>query len=135
MPADPNLVSSLCAAAASVFAKVGFDSTGDSLPSEVSMSVHPLAGYLLRAIFIALSLAANAAMMSYYIEALQKRTALQATVMNFGGNFLFSSIFGVIFFGERMSLTWLLGATSILTGVVLVAAGGSSKQAAEKKER
>ncbi|KAF4748208.1 hypothetical protein FOZ63_029877, partial [Perkinsus olseni] len=135
MPADPNLVSSLCAAAASVFAKVGFDSTGDSLPSEVSMSVHPLAGYLLRAIFIALSLAANAAMMSYYIEALQKRTALQATVMNFGGNFLFSSIFGVIFFGERMSLTWLLGATSILTGVVLVAAGGSSKRAAEKKKR
>ncbi|KAF4660613.1 hypothetical protein FOL47_007073 [Perkinsus chesapeaki] len=114
---DPNLVSSICAAAASLFAKVGFDSTDRSTASEFGRDFHPLAGYAVRAVFIALSLAANAAMMSYYIEALQKRTALQATVMNFGGNFLFSSIFGVVFFGERMSFTWLLGAASIATGV------------------
>ena len=74
-----GLVSGSMAASASACGKVAFSSTTPS--------------FFLRALAGIGLVVCNAVMIKYFVASLQKRSALEATVLNFGVNFLMYDIF------------------------------------------
>ena len=61
-------------------------------------------------------------MMKYFVISLQKLGSGKATVCNFVANFIISAIFGMVIFGEVVSLQWMVGAGIMATGVYLILA-------------
>ena len=118
--------SGFLAASASVAGKVTFDFSSISLVSR-------LAGNFLidelsvRGLFFLLMLAVNSWMLSSYVFAMEiSSSALTPTVVNFATNFIFSVVFSVLFFSEGgnslKNEKWWLGASLIISGVVLILA-------------
>lgn len=62
-------------------------------------------------------------MWTYYVESLQKLSALTASVVNTGSNFIFTSIFGILIFGETLSIRYYTGLFVLLFGLSLIIYG------------
>jgi len=107
-----NLKSSFCAAAASSIGKITFSDSVIDWPSSEYSTVG-------RVVLFGVMLVFNSLMMIYYVAALQRYSALKATVINFGLNFVFSSVIGWSVFGETVSASFLLGLVVMVVGVGL----------------
>jgi len=59
-------------------------------------------------------------MLKYYVDAMRKWSALQATVLNFALNFCFSAAFASWAFGEKVDGKWFVGAFVIVVGIILI---------------
>ncbi|GAB6032696.1 hypothetical protein CHUAL_011572 [Chamberlinius hualienensis] len=76
---------------------------------------------LVRLVFVCLMLLFNCLMWTTFVKALRhSRTSLQATVTNTAANFIFTALFGHLFFGEFLPLVWWLGSLLIIFGWVLM---------------
>lgn len=102
----PSIASGFFAALAGLLAKLTFGDYSDT--------------YLARLATFLLVFGANALMMKYFVISLQKLGSGKATVCNFVANFMISAIFGVLIFGEVVSVQWFIGAGIMATGVYLI---------------
>jgi drug/metabolite transporter (DMT)-like permease len=126
----PNecVLSSLCAALASCMAKVAFDWSEKSYVSLLANFIlsalpvlpYPVVLWPLRVCCIICTITLNSCMLKFYVDALRNWSALQATTLNFAANSIISALFGVLFFGEVLSLQWWLGASLMIIGVYFI---------------
>ncbi|CAM9134913.1 unnamed protein product [Heterosigma akashiwo] len=63
--------------------------------------------------------ACNALMAAQFVRGMRRAGALPATAASAGANFLVSGACGWLFFEEKISLQWCIGALFIYTGIVL----------------
>lgn len=136
-----NILSAFFASSASVFGKFAFDLNEGSFASQTVHSLAALTGLdtslttmIVRAVFIIGLIIANSCMLKFYVESMRSYTALQATMFNFAFNFLFSALSGMLIFGEILTLRWWLGASIMLSGVLLTSGGMSKNEVAKEKK-
>eukprot|EP00386_Alphamonas_edax_P009804 GDKI01032102.1.p2 GENE.GDKI01032102.1~~GDKI01032102.1.p2 ORF type:complete len:179 (+),score=53.41 GDKI01032102.1:79-615(+) len=127
-----SLVSSSCAAFASCAAKLAFDFSETSLVAIASQKIAEAAppnyygivslyaAWPLRGVMVVAMILLNSLMLKYYVDAMKRWSALQATVLNFALNFLLSALVGNALFGEHLPFKWWLGASLITCGVFLI---------------
>lgn len=68
----------------------------------------------------------NAIMMNAFVKAMNLSSSVTAVVINTASNFFFTAFFGMLVFGEPLSLLWWTGACLILCGVSIIAVSGTS---------
>ncbi|BBN06781.1 hypothetical protein MPTK1_3g23850 [Marchantia polymorpha subsp. ruderalis] len=71
----------------------------------------------------------NVSMWSLYVRSLTALSSLQATVVNFGSNFLLSGLAGFLIFSEPAHFEWFAGAGFILAGIWVISNAGEELQA------
>ena len=113
------ILSATCGALASVFGKIAFDSA--------FIDKHSLNSYPVKGILVIIILSLNAIMLSLYVRVLQAVSALQASLLAFVCNYMISTAFGVLVFGESISLKWSAGAILMTAGAIRVAKAGSQE--------
>ena len=123
------ITSASCGSIASVIGKVAFD--GDFLDT------YGLNNYLVKGVLICLIIAFNSIMLSLYVRVLQSVSALQASLLAFVCNYVVSTAFGVLIFGERISMQWILGAMLMTAGAIRVSRSAidEAKNQRQKKEK
>ncbi|GFQ77457.1 transmembrane protein 42 [Trichonephila clavata] len=100
----------------------------ENLPSadnkKTSFSVTPVCQnvlFITRVGFFLAMLLSNALMWTFFTKALRlSATTLEATITNTAANFLFTAVYGQVFFGETVTFLWWLGTTLIITGLTLM---------------
>eukprot|EP00298_Acanthocystis_sp_HF-20_P019920 c24417_g1_i1.p1 GENE.c24417_g1_i1~~c24417_g1_i1.p1 ORF type:complete len:144 (+),score=61.57 c24417_g1_i1:37-468(+) len=128
------VAASTLATLASVFGKYA---TSPQLESYVSsFEAYGFLNSLLvvRAIFFGLLISANAAMCVFTARAFQQGSSTVVTVVNSSLIFIFTTIAGVIIFGETINLMWSLGALMVLSGVCLIVYAESKIPVSKKKK-
>lgn len=139
------ILSSGCASVAPVCAKFAFDTSPSSLVASIAPDVARLTGladrfvseqrhswvvtatdFVLRGFLVSATLLLNCFMMKFFVDALEKQNALDATVLNFALNFLFAGLLGHLVFGEVLSTTWMIGAIILLTSIQLISSCGTA---------
>ena len=115
------VLSACCGSLASVCGKVAFDSSDDSLQVQLGIN-----RYLFSGIVVVVILLLNSVMLSLYLRVLQAVSALQASLLAFVCNYLVSMMLGVVLFGERISLQWIVGAMIMTAGAIRIAASAGS---------
>jgi len=134
-----SVLSGLCASLASVAAKLACDFSPTSpIVTILDNSSYGGSAALLWAVRIALLLCVvglNGIMIKFWVQAMTQMTAVQATVLNFGLNHIFSGFFGYFLLGETkvVSLRWFGGMCLMGLGVGCVAVG--RKETMNKKDR
>ncbi|GBM03467.1 hypothetical protein AVEN_95371-1 [Araneus ventricosus] len=84
--------------------------------------------------FIAMILS-NALMWTLFTKALRlSATTLEATITNTAANFLFTAVYGQVFFGESVTCLWWLGTTLIIAGLTLMHKSEEADAAKEKEK-
>jgi len=124
-----SVLSGLCASLASVTAKLACDFSPTSpLVTILDNSSYGGSTALLWEVRVTLLLCVvglNGVMIKFWVEAMTQMSAVQATVLNFGLNHIFSGFFGYFLLGETkvVSLRWFGGMFLMGIGVILVAIG------------
>ncbi|XP_061162515.1 transmembrane protein 42-like [Saccostrea echinata] len=76
---------------------------------------------LMRIVFFAMIFVCNGMMWTLFTKSLQFcSSTAEATVTNTASNFLISALIGVALFNETLSLRWWIGASLIVTGLLLI---------------
>ncbi|KAF8787088.1 Transmembrane protein 42 like protein [Argiope bruennichi] len=71
--------------------------------------------------FFLAMIACNALMWTCFTKALRlSATTLEATIINTAANFLFTAVYGQVFFGETVTRLWWLGTALIMAGLSLM---------------
>ncbi|KAL3693395.1 hypothetical protein R1sor_007046 [Riccia sorocarpa] len=96
----------------------------------------PLERWEYKAACFAIVILCNVSMWSLYVRSLTALSSLQATVVNFGSNFLLSGLAGFIIFNEPAHFQWFVGASFILAGiwVISTASDETEEMPSKKKE-
>jgi drug/metabolite transporter (DMT)-like permease len=85
---------------------------------------------LFRVMLFALMIFCNGLMISQFLKALEKNSSLSVTVISSAVNFLFTGMAGNIILRENLGLRWILGATLILAGILMITISqGDSRRA------
>jgi hypothetical protein len=122
------VMSATCGSLAAVCGKIAFDTQ--------FLDKYGTNNYLARGILVGLLVVLNSIMLSLYVNVLQAVSALQASLLAFVCNYLISTTFGIVMFGEAISLQWVLGATLMTAGALRVAMPtGDSKSTNRKKKK
>eukprot|EP00746_Dinoflagellata_sp_MGD_P133191 gnl/MRDRNA2_/MRDRNA2_66888_c0_seq2.p1 gnl/MRDRNA2_/MRDRNA2_66888_c0~~gnl/MRDRNA2_/MRDRNA2_66888_c0_seq2.p1 ORF type:complete len:137 (+),score=20.56 gnl/MRDRNA2_/MRDRNA2_66888_c0_seq2:72-482(+) len=121
---------------AAAFMKIATDFSGEGPPAAQIAKIftrYVLLEWIVRAVALAAGIALNACMLKFYLDALQKYTALNVTVLGFGLNFVTSALVGWGAFSEALPVadpTWWIGVAFVLSGAAIVAsASDDSKNA------
>jgi len=110
------LLTGSLAATAGILAKVSLDQS-----QLVSLGLPPVVLLLLRILLFLLTLAANGCMIAVYSRALVKcATSAEASLLATGCNLSLTGLLSNLLLGERILVTWWLGATFILGGSYLI---------------
>ena len=105
VPMMNSMASGLLSSLSSVFGKLGM--TGhDSL--------------ILNVLFIGLNVFVTVFAIVFQTRALQGLSTLTASITSMASNFIFTSVFGLIIFGEILSYQWYLGYCFIMAGFILI---------------
>jgi len=142
------IVAGTCAALASVFGKMAFDSSivMGYLQSYVSSSPHlelfsgtsvsaETIAYSLRALCFVFLLLSNAIMMNAFVKSMAKTSSINATMINSSFNYFVTALFGFFLFGEKLSLQWWIGGFCILIGLYIVNLGIQQETESKKKKK
>ena len=121
------VMSATCGSLASVCGKIAFN-TG-------LLDKYGTNNYLARGILVALLVVLNSIMLSLYVKVLKAVSALQASLLAFVCNYLISTTFGIVIFGEAISMQWVLGATMMTAGALRVALPTSVSKSTNKKRK
>lgn len=117
------VISASCGSLASVFGKIAF---GDTV-TENLLLVRVIAGLCV--------LLFNSVMLSLYVQVLQEISALQASLLAFVCNYLISTGFGIVIFGESISPAWALGAFLMTLGALRISQTPTQKHQSKRKTR
>ena len=71
-------------------------------------------------LFLLMTLLLNSIMWTTFVESMQFLTASEAMVINIGSNILLSAFCGWLFFAEKLSLLWWIGALLIVCGITVL---------------
>lgn len=75
----------------------------------------------------------NTAMWAFYASSITILSSVQATVVNFGANFLLSGIAGFLLFSETARPQWFIGATFIVLGILAISKGSKVPEPKTKR--
>ena len=87
-----------------------------------------------RVFCFALMMYCNALMLFYFIMALERSNSLEVVVLNSAANFISTSIFGQMLFGELVSTKWCIGVAIISIGVSFIYLSGQTAVVKKSKE-
>lgn len=76
----------------------------------------------------------NALMWTLFTKSMNLSNSVTATVINSGVNYFSSAVFGLLLFGETLSLKWWAGSSLILLGLFIMINYSSSNTTKEQKE-
>lgn len=77
--------------------------------------------FLSRIILFGLMFLFNGLMWTLFVKSLRNSSSsAQAMITNSASNFIFSALFGMVVFGEILSLRWWMGASFIILGLFLI---------------
>lgn len=105
------IVSATCGCLASVCGKLAFDTSENNL-----LRTNSIDSYIVRGVLGISIILLNSTMLSFYVRVLQSVSALQASLLAFVCNYVVSTFFGIVLFGESVSGQWLLGAVVMIAG-------------------
>jgi drug/metabolite transporter (DMT)-like permease len=144
-----SALAGICAALASVFGKLAFDSqvilttiSSSSVDSFLSSSLSPNGvtleklSYVLRALSFGLVIGTNALMMNFFVKSMSLTSSINATMINSSVNFFISAFLGCLLFGEALTMTWWIGGGFILIGLYVINHGmrREAREAEQKKK-
>lgn len=101
-----SVLSGILAASAGVFGKFAFQESMDLWYYKVISGVFMLI--------------VNSLMLKFLVQSFKELGASKATVINLAFNYIFSAMFGFIFYSEAISATWALGASLMFVGVYII---------------
>ena len=123
-------MSGFLGASASVMGKLGISSTMEqSTATDWMLSVciaaftnqkescTTVSSLAIRVLCVILMIVINACMMGQFLDGLQESGSVAATAISTAANFLFSALYGLLLFDERVNITWCFGFILILAGV------------------
>jgi len=120
----------LCAAGASLFAKLALQSKAlgdlcacalEVIELNVTTDTIAIIVWCLRIGCFGFVLLLNSLMWTCYVKSLQlTASSVVATVTNTASNFFFTAVCGWVIFGEDLSLIWWTGALLILIGLLVI---------------
>lgn len=76
-----------------------------------------------------------AGMLSLFTKALQSQSSVRATALSTTSNILCSGIASAVLFRERLAVRWLIGATCLIVGSVLITSATRSEPSASTQRK
>ncbi|KAG2381817.1 hypothetical protein C9374_006201 [Naegleria lovaniensis] len=73
--------------------------------------------------YFVLNIALTAFAIVFQTRALRHLSTLSATATNLASNFIFTSVFGMLVFGEILTLRWYIGYAVIMFGLTMIMRG------------
>jgi drug/metabolite transporter (DMT)-like permease len=106
-----------------VFGKLSTDMDGSILKGVIS----PKFELFFRIALFALNIICTGLMWKHFVSSMKGLSALSASVLNSGSNFICTALLGSILFNEVLSLKYFFGISLILTGLGLIIYGEKEK--------
>mmetsp|Transcript_48247 Transcript_48247/g.58399 ORF Transcript_48247/g.58399 Transcript_48247/m.58399 type:complete len:143 (-) Transcript_48247:35-463(-) len=123
-------MSGFLGATSSLLAKLAFDPSSPIVPSTSSSSslslfeMNELIPFLLmflpRGVCLLVMVGFNAVMISTFLDGMDESGSVAATAISNASNFMFSAMFGILFFNESVNVIWAAGFIMIISGVWLL---------------
>ncbi len=90
--------------------------------ANIALYVPNLCSHAYRGFGFMCMLIVNIIVISCFVSGIKEKGSLSGTAITTSANFIASAVFGIIFFGEIVTMTWLLGFAFILVGMVMLSA-------------
>jgi len=129
------VVSAVCGCLAAISAKYAFDAgqtivvmifTCRLLGQDINECSTTAMSVIVRIPFILLMLGFNGVMLTTLVKSLHEYGTVTATAVINAISFTLSGVLGFVFFGEQISLLWMLGILWIVAGLYLLAPDGDA---------
>ncbi|XP_066581730.1 transmembrane protein 42 [Prorops nasuta] len=96
----------------------------------------PMDSLLLKAVLLVLMIVSNTIGCTFFVKALHESgSSLPATIVSTSTNYFCSALIGFLAFGESTSLSWWLGTSLVLLGLVIICKSQTDEESTKLKAK